>query len=327
MPSSIRIKNPEANIYWATRAKLVWTTEKGYPDEWFTSKKQEEQEEKAAAVQDRIDVKRKRFAASSHAKPSVEDPRAGKRPARMKIENNPSPSLQSSVKMEIPASAAAAGRDSFSASSSAARQIDLNEFTDILPAEGFSGKKWALVIGNSTYHDEDEHLVNPTHDADDFERLLVDTLKYPAASVTKKCNVTSEQVKDSLASLIRKIESGDLVVVFFAGHGCISKKTSQPHILCCGPEKGTGRSKVRDSFAVEDIQKTITQHKDLFGFVLILDACRVKASLGSGRPPPTELTWSKSAGVPLHPHSFLVFACAQHETASDGTGRNGTFTK
>ena len=77
-----------------------------------------------------------------------------------------------------------------------------------------SRRKIALVIGIGDYK-YNAKLKNSVNDADAMES----TLKYIGFIVTKKTNATHDEIEDAILSLKRSIQPGDMVLLYFAGHG------------------------------------------------------------------------------------------------------------
>lgn len=75
-------------------------------------------------------------------------------------------------------------------------------------------KKLALVIGTNDYKSENS-LQSPVNDAQDVHEKL-ETMYF---DVTQVLNATLNDMKLSLETFAERIESNDIVVFYFAGHG------------------------------------------------------------------------------------------------------------
>ena len=75
-------------------------------------------------------------------------------------------------------------------------------------------RKLALVIGIGNYQG-DEKLDNPETDANDMS-LMLEGIDF---TVTKAVHLTRDEMDGHIATFKSKIQSGDLVLFYFAGHG------------------------------------------------------------------------------------------------------------
>jgi uncharacterized caspase-like protein len=74
--------------------------------------------------------------------------------------------------------------------------------------------KLALVIGNNNYQARN-HLTNPENDALD----IADALTKIHFDVEIRVNTTYDDMEYLLKTFIESIESNDMVLFYFAGHG------------------------------------------------------------------------------------------------------------
>lgn len=77
-----------------------------------------------------------------------------------------------------------------------------------------SRRKFALVLGINAYEGK-YRLENAENDAED----MASTLKSIGFSVTKKINLTTEEMDQVLLDFKRSLSMGDMVLFYFAGHG------------------------------------------------------------------------------------------------------------
>jgi tetratricopeptide (TPR) repeat protein len=94
------------------------------------------------------------------------------------------------------------------------------------PAAGFSGKRWAVVVGISAYQDT---ALRALQYADDDAQAVYDFLRSPRAggggfaeeNVKLLLNeqATYAEVRNALYSFLRQATENDQVVIYFAGHG------------------------------------------------------------------------------------------------------------
>ena len=77
-----------------------------------------------------------------------------------------------------------------------------------------SQRKLALIIGIGNY-EGDKKLDNPENDANDMS-LMLERIDF---TVTKGVNLTCKEMKGHIRTFEHNIQSGDLVLFYFAGHG------------------------------------------------------------------------------------------------------------
>jgi len=104
----------------------------------------------------------------------------------------------------------------------------------IQPTSDF-GKRWALVIGVSSYEDSRiDSLRYATRDAQVFYDWLVSPSGGRYAPSNLKLlldkNATNERTKDALFNWLKQAIEEDVVVVYFAGHGSPESRDA-PHNL------------------------------------------------------------------------------------------------
>lgn len=135
-----------------------------------------------------------------------------------------------------------------------------------LPAEA---KRVALVIGNDAY----TNVTSLKKAANDANALAL-TLGDLGFNVMKEINASRRTMDNRLNELNSRIEAGDEVVVFFAGHG-ISVQ-GQNYLLPTDIPKirpGQERSVTKEAFSENEIIK-ILQERGAKVSILIIDACR-----------------------------------------------------
>ena len=75
-------------------------------------------------------------------------------------------------------------------------------------------KRYALVIGNN-YPGEVGELNGCVHDANAMQKVLREC----GFQVTKKTNLTRDQMVAELCTFGRQLSQGDVALVYFSGHG------------------------------------------------------------------------------------------------------------
>jgi len=85
-----------------------------------------------------------------------------------------------------------------------------------------SERRFALIIANHEYDDAKlSRLVAPPHDAADLARVLKDPAIGDFAGVEPVVNQKAEIVRDEIACFFKGKKRGDLLVVYFSGHGLL----------------------------------------------------------------------------------------------------------
>lgn len=94
------------------------------------------------------------------------------------------------------------------------------------PSNGFRGKRWAVVVGLSEYHDRG---ITPLKYADRDARAFYDFLisgragagGFPKENVVLLLNreATAQNLRTALVSFLKEATEDDQVVIYFAGHG------------------------------------------------------------------------------------------------------------
>ena len=82
-------------------------------------------------------------------------------------------------------------------------------------------RKRALLIGINEYHPAIGPLGGCINDAHQVKRVLLERFSFPVEEIKELCdvNATREAILDSLDWLIEGAEAGDVLVLFYSGHG------------------------------------------------------------------------------------------------------------
>ncbi len=178
------------------------------------------------------------------------------------------------------------------------------------------GKRYALVIGNSTYRNT-APLANPVNDARSVCKLL-SSLRFEV-----DCRENLQQrgsFKEAVSDFTRKISPTDVALFYYAGHGL--ELEGENYLV---PTEANIRSKayvedeaVRVNFVFDELAAAKPRLS-----IIILDACRDNPfkslrsmSAGSGLAIP--------AGIPSG--SIIIFPTSPGKPALDGNGEHGVFT-
>lgn len=179
-----------------------------------------------------------------------------------------------------------------------------------------SRKLTALVIGNSNYPNG-ASLKNPANDAEDLSVAL----RNLGFTVITKLNATNEEIDRSIESFRDNLNSNNVGLFYFAGHGIQIK--GENYINSIDTNFSDEISAKYTSYPLNqviDVMSTCSNQTN----IIILDACRNN---------PFVRGWQRSAEqaglAPVYtPKGTLIaFATSPGETAADGCGKNGRYTE
>jgi hypothetical protein len=173
----------------------------------------------------------------------------------------------------------------------------------------------ALVIGNSAYPDGDD-LANPVNDATDLGAKL----KSYGFDVTVALDCTHKEMDRSLKDFRELLKTHEVALFFFAGHGMQIDGVN--HLLATDTDMESEDDAKFSSLSLDKVVKAM-ERSNASTKIIILDACRNN---------PWERKWDRGpasrglASVYAPRGTIIGFATSPGETASDGVGRNGTYT-
>jgi hypothetical protein len=173
----------------------------------------------------------------------------------------------------------------------------------------------ALVIGNAAYPDGND-LANPVNDATDFGAKL----KSYGFEVIVASDVTAKEMEKRLKEFRKLLDTHEVGLFFFAGHGMQIEGCNYLLALDTDMESETDakHSSLSLDKVVDVMAKSTASTK-----IIVLDACRNN---------PWERRWHRGPGVRglasvYAPKGTIIgFATSPGEVAYDGVGRNGTYT-
>ncbi|MEA2605101.1 MAG: hypothetical protein QOF89_6093 [Acidobacteriota bacterium] len=194
-------------------------------------------------------------------------------------------------------------------------------------------RKWALVIGNADYH-ELTRIPSSATDAEKMRELLA-SLDF---SVTPGVVTSRRQLEDDyLVPFRSQIQRGDLVVVYFSGHGFSHGPFNYlaPTLL---PKKLQAKDLTQSAVSVEALEDFFACRPGQLGcispglLVMILDACRSVTSVEVTDPDGTSTVGKGSMADPLlanETNVLIAFAARPGHSAEGSTvaGQLSTFTK
>ncbi len=179
-------------------------------------------------------------------------------------------------------------------------------------ARPLNEQRVALVIGNKDY--ADKPLRNPLNDARDMKSAL-ESLGF---RVVYRENANLAQMDDAVREFARYLDKESVALFYYSGHGL--QVDGINYLVPIGASiasKAEVKSRAYDAnIALGDIEESGARVG-----VVLLDACR-DSPLRSFR---SSVGGLAQMGVGSGP--IIAFATAPGQTAEDGKGRNGTFTK
>lgn len=177
----------------------------------------------------------------------------------------------------------------------------------------------ALIIGNSAYKSLPQ-LPNPSRDA----RVMDDALKAVGFETITVIDATREDVVKAMKTLTSKIRPDSSVVIFYAGHGI--QFDDENYLIPVDSELSDEASLPFEAFSLKLVTDQIDRVKPKIA-IFILDACRnnplekKSRSAGAGGM----VRGLARATGPLG--TFIAFATAPGEVATDGQGKNSPFSR
>ena len=180
-------------------------------------------------------------------------------------------------------------------------------------AQGSAAGRVALVIGNSTYPDDDRPLGQPIRDT----RAIVDELRRADFEVITGEDVTKQKLRALLGSFKAKIRPGSTALVFFSGYGIQSGK--QSYIIPVDAQIWTEGEVKRDGISIESILTDMNAAGATVKLVIV-DAARRNPferrfrGLSTGLAPLTA-----PAGT------LAIYSAAPDRAVNDSEGANSVF--
>lgn len=177
-------------------------------------------------------------------------------------------------------------------------------------------KLTALVIGISNYPNGGK-LKNPINDADDISSKL-ENLGF---SVIKVTDAKSEDIDRAISSFKDVLNSNDVGLFYFAGHGMQIK--GENYLITIDTNFVDEISAKHSSFPLNQVIETMDSCSNSTN-IIILDACRNNPFSRAWNRGPEQ---SGLASVYTPRGTLIAFATSPGEVAKDGTGKNGTYTE
>jgi tetratricopeptide (TPR) repeat protein len=186
-----------------------------------------------------------------------------------------------------------------------------------------ASRRIALVIGNGAYRNAGE-LANPRNDADAMARMLSGI----GFDVVSGMDLDKRQMDQKVREFIDKVDSYDIALVFYAGHGI--SVGGKSYLLPV--DAMLDKASALEFEAVEADKLYAYMSADNRTSVVLLDACRnnpfsrsFSRSLGATR---AALVGQGLAAPNVEGGGILIgFATAPGDVAADGDGKNSPFTE
>lgn len=174
-------------------------------------------------------------------------------------------------------------------------------------------KRVALVIGNSEY--ESAPLKNPSNDAD----ALSLALKGLGFTVTTKKDVTKRQFEDAVDEVTDNLQSGDVCLIFYAGHGQGFENENYliPVDAVLDRPQHVPERCVSVSYLMQALRFSECSLK-----IVVVDACRNNPFRSFSRSTPG---LAESTRAPEG--TIVSFSTSPKTPALDGNGENSPFVK
>ena len=171
----------------------------------------------------------------------------------------------------------------------------------------------ALVIGNSNYGTAP--LKNPVNDAN----AVVATLRELGFDVIARTDVDLRGMQQAVREFSRKIQNGAVGLFYYAGHGM--QAGGRNFLIPIGAQIEAEGDLVLEGLDLNSVLEQMGGAQNRLNIV-ILDACRNNPFARSFR------SYSQGlAQVNAPAGTFIAYATAPGQTASDGKGQNGLYTQ
>ena len=168
------------------------------------------------------------------------------------------------------------------------------------------GKRKALLIGNSDYHESSNNLNNPGNDVDSLDSVLTNL----GFEVDKKKNLTKKEMRKSVNGFVRGLKDNDVAFFFYSGHGM--EIESYNYLLPVEFSATNEDDAKDDAYLLQTILSRFDNRKGLN--IVIIDACRSNDFTRG---------WKRGTGSNgfgnMHANSgtYLAFSAGVGEAASD----------
>jgi len=173
-------------------------------------------------------------------------------------------------------------------------------------------KRVALVIGNKDY--ADKPLQNPLNDAFDMKAAL-ESLGF---TVIYRENADLAQMDEAMHEFARQLDKNSVGLFYYSGHGLQADGIN--YLVPVGASIASKAEVKSRAYDANIVLGSMEEAGARVG-VVVLDACRNSPLRGFRSTAGGLAQMGGGSG------SIIAFATAPGETAEDGKGRNGTFTR
>ncbi|PTD95746.1 caspase family protein [Pseudothauera lacus] len=177
-------------------------------------------------------------------------------------------------------------------------------------------KLTALVVGISNYPNGGA-LKNPAHDAEDISKALLDL----GFSVISQIDCTVEDIDRALESFKDNLNSNEVGLFYFAGHGMQIK--GENYLNAIDTNFIDEISAKHSSFPLNQVIEVMDSCANSTNLI-ILDACRNNPFVRAWNRGPEQ---RGLASIYTPKGTLIAFATSPGEVAGDGAGRNGSYTE
>lgn len=173
--------------------------------------------------------------------------------------------------------------------------------------------KVALVIGNADY--DAYPLDNPVNDANDITRILVEL----GFEVIEGLDLDRRGLRLKIREFGQKLRRSEIGFFYYAGHGV--QYQGENYLIPVRADVASQAEIADEAISVNSVLRQMDVAANKVN-VIILDACRTNPFTRGFDMPNQGL-----AGMYGPAGSYIAYATAPGETASDGEGRNGLYTQ
>ena len=175
-----------------------------------------------------------------------------------------------------------------------------------------SGKRIALVIGNSAYNNHP--LKNPANDAKDISAVL----HKEDFKVLELYNADLDEMRRSINSFSEQLTSYDVALVYYSGHGI--EFSGRNYFIPVNAQINSEDEIPRQGFDATEIVEKMSR-SNIKTSIFIIDACRNAPIFSKFKG-----TESGLASMQGSTGTVLAFSAAPGHVALDGNGRNSPYT-
>lgn len=196
-----------------------------------------------------------------------------------------------------------------------ASTIKSREIKLVSPNQQQEGKRLALIIGNSQYQ-KTSTLINPENDATDIASSLLRL----GFEVIVEHNVSHKRMALAVEAFGNRLaENRGTGLFYYAGHGI--QVSGKNYLIPIDADIKKSSDIEFEALNVDRVLHAMANADNRLN-IIILDACRDNPFAGSFRRISRGLAQIKAPSG-----TFLAYATAPGEVASDGYDRNGVYTK